>query len=530
MSTASHILAIDLGTSGPKVALVADDGRLVSCAVRPVRTRQLPGSGAEQDADEIWSAVVAAAREALYVADVGRDDVRGIVCDSHYFSLVPVDASGHATMPCLLWMDQRGAPWVQAIYERGPEAFLRWLEIHGLPSLPTGNDSLAHLLYVREACPEVYERTHAFVEPMDYVNARLTGRVCANARTVFPLVLTDNRDLSDVRYDDELVRLTGVDREKLPPLVPPGERVGKLLPEVAEALGLSPSTEVFSGLNDTQAVAVGAGTFLPGQGGVNVGTTTQLLAHLDGMRSDLERSILAMPSGLPDRYMVLAENGLGGKLLEHFVSNVVHPKDAFADHSTEDAYARLEAVIAAEPAGSGGLLFLPWYGGVQAPVTDPHMRGAFLNLSLDSTRTRMMRAIVEGIAFNMRWLLPAVEEVHGHAFEELRFSGGGAVSDTWSQVMADVLARPVLQVDDARYLNAKGAAFVAFVQAGLTDLDRIDGFCPTRRRYEPDAARTDVYARLFEQFVKAYEQNRAICETLNTDPALAALRSEEASR
>ncbi len=529
MSTSTHILAIDLGTSGPKVALVADDGRLVSRAVRPVRTRQLPGNGAEQDPDEIWSAVVEAAREALHAAEVPPDTVRGVICDSHYFSLVPVDASGHATMPCIPWLDQRGAPHVQAIYDRGPEAFLRWLEVHGLPSLPTGNDSLAHMLWIREACPEVYERTHAFVEPMDYVNARLTGHVCANARTAFPLVLTDNRDLSNVQYDDELVRLTGVDREKLPPLVPPGERVGKLLPDVAETLGLSPSTEVFSGLNDTQAVAVGAGTFLPGRGGVNVGTTTQLLAHLDGMRSDLERSILSMPSGLPDRYMVLGENGLGGKLLEHFVLNVVHSTDAFADHSTEDAYAQLEQVIAAEPPGSGGLLFLPWLGGVQAPVTDPHMRGAFLNFSFDTTRTRMMRAIVEGIAFNMRWLLPAVEEVHGHAFEELRFSGGGAVSDTWSQVMADVFGRPVLQVADPRYLNAKGAAFVALVQAGLSDLDRIDGFCPTRRAYEPDPARSDLYARLFEQFVKAYEQNRPICETLNSDPALAALRAEAAS-
>ncbi|MDJ0786488.1 MAG: FGGY-family carbohydrate kinase [Myxococcota bacterium] len=517
MSTTPHILAIDLGTSGPKVALVAADGRLVARSVRPVRTNEIPGGGAEQDPDEIWNAVLAAARETLRAADLPPDAIRGVICDSHYFSLVPVDATGRATWPCILWMDQRGAPHVQEIYQRAPETLRRWLEVHGLPSLPTGNDSLAHLLWIREACPEVYERTHAFVEPMDYVNARLTGRICANARTIFPLVLTDNRDLANVGYDDELLRLTGVDREKLPPLIAPDERVGKLLPEVAEALGLSPSTEVFTGLNDTQAVAVAAGTFLPGQGGINVGTTTQLLAHVDGMHADLERSVLAMPSGLPGRYMLLGENGLGGKLLEHFVQNVVYSKDGFADHSTEDAYAQLEQVIAAEPAGSGGLLFLPWYGGAQAPVSDPHMRGAFLNLSLDATRTRMMRAIVEGIAFNMRWLLPATEEVHGHAFEELRFSGGGAISDTWSQVMADVMARPVLQVDEPRYLNAKGAAFVAFVQAGLTDLDRIDRFCPTRRRYEPDAARSDLYARLFEQFLKAFEQNRSICQALNAE-------------
>jgi len=518
MSAVQYMLAIDLGTTGPKVALVAEDGRLVARAVRPVKTQVIPPDGAEQDPDEIWHAVLDAAKEVLHVSDVARDAVRGIVCDSHYFSLVPVDADGNATMNCILWMDQRGAPYSTAIYEREPESFGRWIDVHGLPAIPTGNDSLAHLLFVQNERPEVYARTRAFVEPMDFVNAKLTGVVAANACTIYPFLITDNRRLDDVHYDDELVRMTGVDPEKLPPLLPSDRPIGTLRAEIAAELGLSSTTEVFGGLNDTQSVAVGAGTFQPGQGGINIGTTTQVLAHLDGMRSDLERSILNMPSALPGRYMALAENGLGGKLLEHFVSNVVYPKDAFADHSTEDAYAQLEQVVAAEPAGSGGLLFLPWLAGMQAPITDPHARGAFLNMSLSTTRTRMMRAIVEGISFNMRWLLPAVEEVHGHEFKELRFSGGGAMSDEWAQVMADIMARPVLQVDDARYLNAKGAAFVAFVHAGLTDLDQIDRFCPTKRRYEPRPKEQDVYARLFEQFVRAYEQNRPIFETLNTDP------------
>jgi len=514
------MLAIDLGTSGPKVALVADDGRLVARAVRPVETTIIAPCGAEQDPERMWRAVLDASKEVLRMAGVAREAIRGIVCDGHYFSLIPVDATGEATSSCILWMDQRGAPYSTAIYEREPESFGRWIEVHGLPAIPSGNDSLAHLLYVQHEQPAVYERTHAFLEPVDFLNAKLTGTVAANACTIYPLLLTDNRQLADVRYDDELIRMAGVDPGKLPPLLPMDLPVGTLRPKVAAELGLLAGTEVFAGMNDTQSVAIGAGTFRDGQGGVNIGTTTQLLAHIDGMRSDIESSIISMPSALAGRYMVLAENGLGGRLLEHFVTSVVYPKDAFADHSTEDAYAQVERVVAAEPPGSGGLLFLPWLTGVMAPVTDPSARGAFLNLSLTTTRTRMLRAIVEGISFNMRWLLPAVEALHGHAFAELRFSGGGAMSDEWSQVMADVMNRPVLQVDDARYLNAKGAAFVAFVRAGLTDLDRIDDFCPIRRHYAPRPAIRDVYARLFEQFVRAYEQNRPIFEALNTDPAV----------
>lgn len=519
----AHVLAIDLGTTGPKVALVADDGTLVARAVRPVRTRMLAGGGVEQDADEIWGAVVDAAREALASASPASvASVVGVVCDSHYFSLIPVDEHGNAVAPCILWMDQRGAVCTQEVYRREPGAPARWSEVHGLPALPTGNDSLAHLLHVRDHRPEVYERAAAFVEPADYLNARLTGRVAANLCTAYPLLLTDNRDLGNPRYDDELLRMTGVDIDRLPALLAVDEPVGPLRSEVAAELGLEAGTPVFSGMNDTQAVAVGAGTFQPGRGGVNIGTTTQVLAHVDGMRGDLERSIVSMPSAIPQRYMVCAENGLGGKLVEHFLHEIVYPDDALARHGTADAYGRVESAVAGEPVGSGRLLFLPWYGGVQAPVSDPSMRGGFLNMSLSTTRTRMLRAVVEGICYNMRWTLPAVESVAQCRFAELRFSGGAAVSDTWSQILADVTGRRVLQVDDARYLNARGAAFVAFLHAGLTASERIDDFCPIRETYSPRPAAQEIYDRMFDQFVRARGQNSEIYKALNEDPVLRA--------
>ena len=515
MSGQQYMLAIDIGTSGPKVALVGEDGRLVARAIRSVQTRVVGSDGAEQDPEEIWRAVLDASKEALGATDIPRDHVCGIVCDSHYFSLIPIDADGNATMNCILWMDQRGAPYSIDIYEREPEAFNHWVSVHGLPPIPTGNDSLAHLLYIQNERPDVYDRTHVFVEPMDFINAKLTGMIAANHRTVYPLLLTDNRNLNQVGYDDEMIRMAGVDRAKLPPLRPASAVIGKLRRAIADELGLPSTTEVFAGMNDTQAVAVGAGTFLDGRGGINIGTTTQMLAHTAEMRSDLNSSIVSMPSGLPGRYMAMAENGLGGKLIDHFVENIVYSKDAFGDHSAKDVYERMEEIIVSEPSGSGGLLFLPWLTGVQAPLTDPSARGAFLNISLDTTRTQMLRAVFEGISFNMRWLLPAVEGVHGRHIEELRFCGGGAVSDEWSQAMADIMDRPVLQVDDARYLNAKGAAFVAFIDAGLTGLDQIDRFCTVKHGYEPRPKQRDLYAELFEQFVRAYEQNKPIFEKLN---------------
>jgi xylulokinase len=143
------------------------------------------------------------------------------------------------------------------------------------------------------------------------------------------------------------------------------------------------------------------------------------------------------------------------------------------------------------------------------------VRGGFLNLSLHSTRAHMVRAILEGVAFNMRWVLPAVEGFVERRFDELLFSGGGAISDAWAQIMADVIDRPLAQLADARHVNNRGTAFLAFVELGVLALDDIDKLCPIKRRYQPRAAHRELYDTLFGQFVAAFEQNRPIFEVLN---------------
>jgi xylulokinase len=213
--------------------------------------------------------------------------------------------------------------------------------------------------------------------------------------------------------------------------------------------------------------------------------------------------------------MVMAENGLGGKPLDHFLRSVVFATDGLADHAVADVFAGVDALVESAPAGSAGLLYLPWLTGAQAPESDAKVRGGFLNLMLQSTRAHMVRSILEGVAFNMRWVLPAVESFAETRFEELLFSGGGAVSDAWSQIMADVMDRPVAQLAEARFVNNRAAAFLAFVELGALGLDAVDRLCPIKRRYEPRAAHRATYDRLFAQFVAAFEQNRPIFEALN---------------
>jgi xylulokinase len=508
---AQHILSIDLGTTGIKAALIRDGGEIAASTSRPVQTILVPPDGAEQDAEEIWAATKSAMQQVICDAACPADEIIGVAVASQFSSIIPVDRSGQPVMNLILWMDGRGAPCARDIYGRHPQALATWIDVHGAMPLPSGNDSLSHMLWVKEERPDIYERTHKFLEPMDYLTARLTGEFTANACTAFMMLLTDNRRLDDVGYDETLIEMAGLDRDKLPDLVSVLSPVGTIRP----AVGLSRDTQVLSGLNDTQAVAVGASTFREGHGGINIGTTSQVLAHVAHKSSDLEHAIVSSPSPIRGSYVAIAENGIGAKALDHFLTNVIFAGDALGDHRVEDIFGRVDSVVRDSPPGSGSLLFLPWLAGAQAPSSNPNARGGFLNLSLNTTRADMVRSILEGVAYNLRWLLPAVEKFAGNEFEQLYFSGGGALSGEWSQILSDVLDRPLLQLEDPRHVITRATAFLAFERLGLVEMTDFEDVCRVKRPYEPQPERREIYDNLFEQFLAAFDRNRPIFDSLN---------------
>jgi len=172
---------------------VNETGDIAASATRSVQTQILPASGAEQDPNEIWGAVLSAIKQVLREAGKPRDAVAGITCASQYFSLVPVDRDVRPVMNLIVWMDGRGGRYALELYERHPTALETWVDRHGMVPLPSGNDSLSHLLYVQHECPAVYERTYKFLEPMDFLIAKLTGTCSANLCTAFPLARPTGR-------------------------------------------------------------------------------------------------------------------------------------------------------------------------------------------------------------------------------------------------------------------------------------------------------------------------------------------------
>lgn len=505
-SEAPTALAIDLGTSGVRVALVDLAGRVLGSAARPVSMRLGPDGSAEEDPEEIWRALEEATREALAPARSAAARTAVVLCGSQYSSLVPVDARGLPVGPLVLYLDSRAGPLVRALTGKHPELWPLWLGRHGMAAGGSGAESLAHLLWFQQERPEIHARAAAYVEPMDYVTARLTGRVTANVCTLFPFLLTDNRKGSEGGWCEEMIEATGVDRTKLPELVPPASVVGEVLPELADAFGLPRGVPVSAAINDTQALAFGTASHQGSHLGVSIGTTLVPTTLVDSMRADLSHLLLTQPASVPDRHVVMAEGGLAGKALEFVMQQLIYASDALGDHRQVDAFARLDEAAAATEPGAGGVLFLPWLSGSWAPSGDAKARGAFLNLGLATTRAHLVRAALEGVACQLAWMLPHIEALTQRTHDQLVFAAGGATSDGWSQILADVCNRPVRQLAAPRLTNCRGAAMLALHRMGLIDLDAIEAALEVRRTYEPRAALRGLYDEAVGRFVLAHER------------------------
>jgi xylulokinase len=522
-SADEYLVALDLGTSELKVAVTTPRGEIVGSATEQYPLHVLGGGGVEQDPEDWWRAIVHGTRRAVGAAGADPARVVGVACSSQWSGTVPVDERGRPLMRAIIWMDSRGAEQVRrvtrgfpAVQGYGLAKLAAWVRRSGGAPARHGKDTVAHILYVRDRLPDVYRRAAKFLEPRDWVNFRLTGRLASSFDSASLLWATDIRDVDAVRYDDRLLGLAGLDRDKLPDLVPTATVLGNLRPEAAAELGLPETAQVVSGAPDVMASAIGAGTVADFDAHLYLGTSSWLVCHVPYKKTDVLHNLCSLPSAIPGRYLLTNDQESAGLCLAELQRNVLFPPDgAGAPGAAEDPYAAMLAMAAAVPAGSDGLIFAPWVNGERAPVDDRTVRGGFFNQSLGVTRGHLVRAVLEGVAYNSRWLLSYVERFIGRRLEAVTAVGGGARSELWCQIHADVLDRVVRQAADPVLACARGVALQASVALGRLRWDEVAGTVPTARVFEPDPARRRVYDTLFPEFVNLYRSTRRIYARLN---------------
>ncbi len=523
-----HVLAVDLGTTALKVALVSLGGQIVASEQDTCRVQLLPGGGAEQDPRDWWEAIARTSARLVARSGVPVGSIAAVSCTAQWSGTVPVGADGRPVRNAIIWMDSRGAPQASAITGgllrvQGYEItkLVRWIRTTGgLPSR-SGKDSIAHILWLRDCDPDAYRRTKLFLEPKDWLNLRLTGRAVASYDSIALHWVTDNHWVIDahgtnrIGYDPALLRLTGLDSGQLPELVAATDIVGPLLAEAAAELGVPAGIPVVAGTPDLQSAAIGSGATRDFQAHLYVGTSSWLTCHVPFKKTDILRNIASLPAAIGGRYFIADEQETAGAALTFLRDRVLFP----AGNAPADAYRQFDEMATQSPPGSGGLIFTPWLYGERTPVEDHFIRGGFHNLSLDAGRPDLVRAVLEGVALNARWLLGAVERFAGRRLDPIRFIGGGARSPVWCQIFADVLGRTIEQVADPVNANARGAAMLAAVALGELGFDQVPDRVQVARRYEPDAANEDLYGQVFGEFIGFYKRNKKAHVRLNRPSA-----------
>ena len=522
----TFVLGVDLGTGGPKAAVISAEGHIAAHAFETVPTALGADGAAEQLPEDWWGAIVRAARRALADSGVSPENIVGVGCTAQWSGTVAVDPEGAAIGPSIIWLDSRGAAAVQrtvrgALNVQGYSAAkaARWVRrTGGIPSL-SGKDPVGHIHFLREERPQVYAAAAVFLEPVDYLTLRLTGLARASHDSITLHWVTDNRDINAIAYDDSLFELAGLERRTLPELVPTGSVIGGVTPVAAAELGLLAGTPVVAGTGDLHSAAVGSGAVEDFAGHLYIGTSSWISCHVPFKKTDALTNIASIPSGLPGRYLVADEHETGGACLTWLRDSLLFPADALTPGGAPpaDAFARLNEMAAGIAPGAGGVLFTPWLNGERSPVDDHTIRGGFHNISLSTTRGDMVRAVFEGVALNSAWLLGAVEKYTKRRFPSLAFVGGGANSNLWSQIHADAMGREVRQIADPVLANVRGAGLLTHLALGHIRVADIPSMVQVKKVYTPDENAGAVYAPLLKEFVNLYDRTKGIHKRLNAE-------------
>jgi xylulokinase len=525
-------LAYDIGTTSAKTCLFAIDEtvKLLGSASHPYPLHILVSGGAEQDPDDWWEAMRVSTREVLRCTGIAPESIHALSFCCQMQGLVLVDGEGRPLRPAMSYMDQRAV----AQWKRGIGSGLRISGLNArkllLSLLLTGGasasvkDPVWKYAWVRENEPALFERVHAWLDVKEYLLLRCTGEFLMTEDSANVTFLYDSRPARQ-GWSGALMRSFGVEPRHMPRVVPSAAVAGHLTASAAKDLGLAPDTPVIAGGGDVTMMAVGCGCVRPGDAHVYVGTSGWVSRVLPRRIVDIDHfigSILAAPPGC---YNYIGEQETSGKCLE-WVRDHLALDEIGVYQEEHRVYGRpeggsatlleyLDQVVRETEPGCGGALFTPWLHGNRSPFEDPYARGMFFNIGLDTGKRKLIRAVVEGIAYHKRWILECIE-ARTSPIETLRFAGGGAVADGTCQILADVTGKRVEAVANPQNAGAVGAALLCGIALGrIADFPAAAGLVSVRKTYLPNASTAHVYERGFQVYKRLYRNNKENFALLN---------------
>jgi xylulokinase len=482
------LLGIDISTTGAKALLTDESGRVVASASNPLTLSTPRPLWSEQNPEDWWQAIAASIRQSLAEAGASGEGIAAIGLTGQMHGLVLLDDKGEVLRPAILWNDQRCGAECDLIRERVGMA--RLIET-------TGNDALTgftapKIVWVQQHEPEVFGRARHVLLPKDYVRYKLTGAMAMDKADGSGTMLFD---LKARDWSADVLDALGIPRAWMPPTYEGPQVTGEVTAEAAMATGLRAGTPVMAGGGDQAAGAVGVGAVRAGVVSLVLGTSGVVFASTDAPLIEGQGRLHSFCHAVAGRWHMMGVMLSAAGSLQWY-------RDTLAPQTPFD---QLVAEATDAPAGSNGLLFLPYLTGERTPYPDPLARGAWIGLTVRHRRAHLTRAVLEGVAFGLKDSFALLQGAGLGAIEQVRVSGGGAKSLLWRQILADVLNAELVTVNTTEGA-AYGAALLAGVGAGVWP--DVDTACAetikTENAVTPNADAASRYESLYPHYRNLY--------------------------
>jgi len=507
MAENKFVLSFDVGTSSVKSILLDYAGNIIASTTEEYPSYTPQQGWMEQDPSDYWAAVVRTTRKILGASKVDPGKISGIVFTTQAMGIIPVDKEGNVLRKNITWVDNRAEEEAIWLMNRlfGRKFFKSVIGVE-----LTGKDVLPKLLWLRRKEPEIYSKTDKVLDVNGYLKFRASGVKVSEWSGACSYTF----DLRKKDWTRWLFRMIGFDLNKLPELVRSTDKVGNLSAEAAVELNLSAGIPVFGGCDDTQSAAIGSGSSGNSDAHIYLGTSAWVGVTTE-KNVRFKNGAVCLQSASPDKNIVVGVTESAGSNIDWIIENFYSREKN--DLTIPDVYALAAEDAKAVPPGSENLMLTPWLFGERCPVGTTTTRGTMFNLGHNHTRAHILRAMSEGIAFNLRWIIENFEKDFGFSIPHLRIIGGGSQSESWMQIIADITNRKIETTTHPKLAGALGAGMCALVGLGIMDnLQDVKKLVTPLKVFIPNNDNAVIYNRQFKSYKDIYRLNKGLYRKINT--------------
>ena len=493
-----YLCAFDMGTTGVKAGILTPDGRLIGTAYQEYGILYPGPRMVEQSIGDMWRAQCETSRKLLHETGVNPTDIAAIGISCQRATYVPLGKNLEPLTNFVGWQDQRSIEQCERMKrEIGLE---RYYKIAGLPLDPIA--AVSKIVWLKENRPDIFEQVHMFASTQ---NVHLHQLGVENPPCDLPdAAYMGLLDVDNLVWSTELLDALGIPAEKMPALVPSGALVGEVSREAAEATGLAAGTPIAAAGGDLQCAGLGMGVAEPGFVSVGIGTGGGVLICIEKPLRHPDISLNCLPHAVAGMWEMEGIALASGGAYKWFRDTLGELEKLEASRAGLDPYELLNDKAAASPSGANGLIVMPSLLGAGSPNWYPNARGVMLGLTPSTSKNDMVRAMLEGICLEIRWIIEAAEKL-GTAIEEVRIWGGAAKSPLWNQIAADVYGVPAAKTEVAD-AGLVGASICAAVGVGIFENAQQGARSMVRiaERYEPSPEAAAKYREMFAIYKDAY--------------------------